>query len=509
MPDDQTTVRLRRNSAFKWLLAGSTFSMLGSRLTTIAYPLLILAWHGSPVVAGLAVCAANAPSALVYIPAGALVDRWPNPRSTLIAAEILRGGAIAVIICVLAFNWECIPFVIVVAIFEESFEVFALLAERRYVRTLVNPDQASTAQVGMEARSHIVVLAGRALGGLLFGFAQSLPFIADFLSFWVSVLSVAGVGRGRKEAATSARAAWPDLHGLRELWTDRPNLRDLWEEVRVGWSELFKDPFAFQASLSSAGMTLVSQALIIVFLASAHKDHVSSFIIGSVLAASGFGGLIGAAVSRRNRRTWYKLPLKYQPLIWTGMLLILATSGWPMAWVMAVVMAVLGLVGAMGNVELDTYLFVKVPKEKLARVTSMEMLLDFLAGVIGPAVGGLLIESGGMEDSVWVLCAGSLVIAVLTLQLKTPSIGSPARPPREQEPRVVSPPVRVPAIPSLSADSPDGPRGGWQSVARRAVTGEALTTLRSTPPSGFPRTPATHSASMSGLRRRQAGPRAR
>jgi predicted MFS family arabinose efflux permease len=509
MPDDQTTARLRRNSAFKWLLAGSTFSMLGSRLTTIAYPLLILAWHGSPVVAGLAVCAANAPSVLVYIPAGALVDRSPDPRRTLIAAEILRGGAIAVIICVLALNWECIPLVILVAIFEESFEVFALLAERRYVRALVKPDQASAAQVGMEARSHVVVLAGRALGGLLFGWAQCLPFIADLLSFWISVLSVAGVSHGEKEAASSARAVWPNLWSLRDLWAGRPNLRDLWEEVRAGWSELFEDSFAFYASLSSAGMTLVSQALIIVFLASAHNKHVSSVVIGSVLATSGFGGLFGAVVSRRNRRPWNKSPLKFQPLIWTGMLLFLAVSGWPMVWVMAIVMAVLGLVGAMGNVELDIHLFVKVPKEKLARVTSIEMLLDFLASVLGPALGGLLIESGGTEISIWVLLAASAMIAVLALWLKVPSIASATATPKRRSERVAEPPVRVHPVRGNLRGSSDGQRGMWQRVAQRAVHGEAMSALRPTPPSGFPRTAATHPVTVARPRRRQPGSRVR
>jgi predicted MFS family arabinose efflux permease len=496
MPDDQTTARLRRNSAFKWLLAGSTFSMLGSRLTTIAYPLLILAWHGSPVVAGLAVCAANAPSVLVYIPAGALVDRWPDPRRTLIAAEILRGGAIAVIICVLALNWQCIPVVIVVAIFEESFEVFALLAERRYVRTLVEPDQASAAQVGMEARSHFVVLAGRALGGLLFGWAQSLPFIADFLSFGISVLSVAGIGREKKQAASSGRAVWP-------------NPRGLLGEMRVGWNELFKDAFAFHASLFSASMTLVSQALIIVFLASAHNGHVSSVFIGSVLAMSGVGGLVGAIASRRNRRPWNKSPLKFQPLIWTVMLLILAVSGRLMVPVMGGVMVVLGLVGAMGNVELDTYLFVKVPKEKLARVSSIEMLLDFLASSLGPAIGGLLIEARGTVFSIWVLLAVSAIIAILAVQLRVPSIVSPAAIRKRPEERLVDLPVPARPMLGLLPGSPAGHRGMFHPLAQRAVNREALAAHRATPASGFPRATTAYPATAAGPGRRQPGPRVR
>lgn len=416
MPD-HSTVLLRRNRAFQWLLGGSTLSMLGSRLTTIAYPLLILAWHGSPVVAGLAVCAANAPSVLVYIPAGALVDRWANPRRTLIIAETLRGCAIGVIVLAVLFNWRHILPIIVVAIVEESAEVFVTLAERRYVRALVEPAQASAAQVGIEARAHVVVLAGRALGGLLFGVAQSLPFIADLVSFGISVASLVGIRR------------W-DQRPVPPGSTARPDLLKFWAEVHDGWSGLVKDALALSASLLSAGMTLVSQALIIVFIAGAHNRHVSAVIIGSVLAASGVGGLFGAMISRLSLRPWNLSPLKSQPLVWTIMLLVLAKSGSWQVPAMALAMTVLGLAGAMGNVELDTYLMVKVPDTKLARVTSIEMLLDFLASAIGPAFGGFLTVWFGTQDAMWVLFGVSAVIFVwgfAVMGLKVQAADAPAR----------------------------------------------------------------------------------
>lgn len=410
MPSDhQIPPPLRRNSAFQRLLGGSTLSMFGSRLTTIAYPLLVLAWHGSPVMAGLVVCAANAPSVLLYVPAGALVDRFADPRRTLIFAEIVRGLAIAVIILVLLLDWKCIPFLIAVAIIEESFEVFATLAELRYVRVLVGPGQASGAQVGMEARSHVVVLAGRALGGLLFGWAQCLPFIADFLTFGISVLSVAGIRRGDKQEASPPRPA-------------RRNLRDLSDDIRVGWRELAADAFARTAFLLSAGMTLVSQALIIVFLEAAHSRHVSSFVIGSVLAASGIGGLVGTLISRWSLQPWKRSPLQFQPLVWTTMLLVLTLSGRVQVLVMAFVMMVLGLVGAMGNVELGTYLMEKVPDAKVARVNSIEMMFDFAAIAIGPALGGLLSELWGTGTSIVVLCTMSALIAFPAIGLKVPVI---------------------------------------------------------------------------------------
>jgi hypothetical protein len=464
MPDSQVALLppapLRHNRAFRWLLGGSSLSMLGSRLTTIAYPLLVLAWGGSPAIAGLAVCAANAPSLLVYIPAGVLVDRWSDPRRTLILAETIRGCAIACVATAVLLDWKHILFIVLVAILEESAEVFAVLAERRYVQALVGPVQASAAQVSIEAREHIVVLAGRALGGLLFGLAQCLPFLADFVSF---MFSVAALDRIRRIQGVAAAAMHPT----------KASLGQLLDEVSAGWHELWANVFVRYASLLSASMTLVSQALIIVFLAAAHRGHVSSVVIGSVLAASGIGGLLGAMISRRSPRPWNRSPLKFQPFVWTSMLLALAMSGWLQVPTMALAMMVLGFAGAMGNVELDTYLIVKVPDKKLARVSSIEMLLDFLAGVVGPALGGCLTEWWGTENAIWTLLGVSGFIALSSIVLRNPGIAMRRLIPKPAvasriEPELTAAPTRL----------RPGSRAG-RTAERPTVTASSRSTKRS------------------------------
>jgi hypothetical protein len=447
-PDE--IVSLRRNHAFQWLLGGSSISMLGSRLTTIAYPLLILALHGSPALAGLAVFAANAPSVLVYIPAGALVDRSADPRRTLVTAEAVRGAAIAVIVVMLVLRKTWIPLIILMAIVEESFEVFASLAERRYVRFLVHPRQVSAAQVSIEARAHVVVLIGRALGGLLFGIAQALPFFADLLSFGVSVASLARISRKQERSPSPRPTAG-----------SKPSAgSNLWGEVRDGFHELSKDPSALNASLLSASMTLITQALIIVFLAAAHDGHVSSALIGLVLAASGLGGLLGALLSQWVLRPVNLSPLKLQPFIWTCMLVILALSGGLQVPAMALVMMALGTAGAMGNVALDTYILVRVPDKKLARVTSIEMLLDFAACALGPAMGGLLTEVFGTRVALcWLIgfTAAIAIAAVLGPRLDgsvSPATAHEPQAPASPAPVPAAPPVRVPAVMAVPVPVP-------------------------------------------------------
>jgi hypothetical protein len=394
---DHTASSSGKSRAFRWLLAGSSVSMLGSRLTTIAYPMLILFLHGSPVVAGLAVFAANAPSVLVYMPAGALVDRL-DPRRTLLIAETGRGIAIGSIVTLLLLGWASIPLVIVAAIVEESLEVFALLAERRYVRVLVDPSHAPSALVSIETRAHVVLTAGRTLGGLLFSVSQLLPFLADMISFVASVSSLLFVRTDRAKAPAKGGGS------------------RLTDEVHDGWRALMRDRFARDASFLSAGLTLLSQALIIVFLTKAHSDEVPSVAIGAVLAASGVGGSLGAVTAKRIWRRWDHSPLQAQPVAWLLMFALIAAFGrWEIA-AMSVAMTVLGFSGALSNVELSSYLFVCIPEDKQARVASIGMLLDFCACALGPAFGGLLAQVFGPQNAVWLLCTLTVPCAVFGLR---------------------------------------------------------------------------------------------
>src|SRR5262245_39702938 len=85
---------LRRNRDFQLLWIGSAVSAVGSRVSSVAYPLLVLALTGSAADAGLVGFTATVPYLLFQLPAGALVDRW-NRRWVMIACDIGRGLALA------------------------------------------------------------------------------------------------------------------------------------------------------------------------------------------------------------------------------------------------------------------------------------------------------------------------------------------------------------------------------------------------------------------------------
>jgi MFS family permease len=406
-----TTGSIRGNRTFRRLLGASSVSMLGSHITTIAYPLLVLRLTGSPFTAGCVAFAANAPSVLVYIPAGALVDRW-NPRRAMLLSEFGRGMAIATVVVTLALGKPMVALLLAVAVIEGVLEVFSGLAERRYVGSLVRPDQASSALVRLEARTHVVLVAGRPLGGLLFGIGPIFPFIADVVSFIYSVFTLIRI--------KVFKSAHEVMTPPRRLTSRGGNLIN---EIRQGLRWIHEDNFARMAILSSSAGTLIFQALIMVFLGDAHGRQLSAPAIGMVLAASGVGGALGSMVASRLLARVGHLWIQIQASIWVlGFALLIYPVGRQFLF-MAIIMAILGFTGALGNITLDTHLMRNVDKEMIARVTSVARLASFAACAIGPVVGGVLVQGFGVPHAMF--CLFFLTLALPLLAALTPAARGP------------------------------------------------------------------------------------
>lgn len=399
------------NRTFRRLLAASSVSMLGSHLTTIAYPLLVLRLTGSPFVTGCAVFAATAPSILVYIPAGALVDRW-NPRRVMLISELGRGVAIATVVVTLALNKPMVFLLMVVAVVEGTLEVFSELAEQRYVRTLLNADQIPPALVGIEARSHFVVAAGRPLGGLLFGAAPILPFVADVASFICSILSLFRI-----------KDAEPTSVPKRSSRRTMPS-GSLLSDIRQGLCWIRNDRFARMAIISFSVGTLIFQALIIVFLSDAHARQLPGLAIGIVLAASGIGGALGSAVASRLLARVEYLWVPTQALIWVlGFCVLMLPVGQALP-ATAIIMATLGFTGAKGNIILSTHIARTADREIIARATSVARLVSSTACAVGPVIGGLLVQGFGTQHAMIYLFF--FTPALIVLAALTPPANGPA-----------------------------------------------------------------------------------
>ncbi|HEV2371300.1 MAG TPA: MFS transporter [Streptosporangiaceae bacterium] len=429
----------RQNADFRLLLAGSSVSMLGSRITAVAYPLLVLAVTGSPLAAGWSTFAAIAPSALIYLPAGALVDRW-DPRRVMFASELGRGAAISSIVAAIALAKLNLFLLIGAAATEQTLGVFSTLAERRFARSLVAQDRATSALVLSETRTHLVVLLGRPIGALMFGVAWVFPFAADACTFVVAMVTLFYIRNGRSDECMTFNHMIYEFRRRLYLVLARVvsvtsnaygrivcikvpdgddnapgksrNLDHILGEIHEGFRWLGANPFAWLGVTLTTGTTFVGQAMIMIFFAEAHSQHLPSVRVGIVLAASGAGGVIGSVIaSRLFPLVGYPL-LQIQMLVWSVTFGALA-FGWESYRDIAVAMAALGLTGALGNIAIDNFI-VRHAGATLARVMSVDRLTSLSALAFGPAFGGALFANFGARSAVTVLFSVTVALVVGT-----------------------------------------------------------------------------------------------
>jgi MFS family permease len=80
---------LWRNLDFVLISSGQIVSVLGSRISSFALPLLVLALTHAPALAGLLLALEMLPWLLFSLPLGALLDRW-NRKTVMILCDVLR-----------------------------------------------------------------------------------------------------------------------------------------------------------------------------------------------------------------------------------------------------------------------------------------------------------------------------------------------------------------------------------------------------------------------------------
>src|SRR5918912_3038662 len=94
---------LWRNRDYMLLWSGQAVSVTGTNISTIAYPLLILALTRSPAITGFAFATQALPYLVFSLPAGALVDRW-NRKKVMILCDGGRACTLASIPIVYALG---------------------------------------------------------------------------------------------------------------------------------------------------------------------------------------------------------------------------------------------------------------------------------------------------------------------------------------------------------------------------------------------------------------------
>lgn len=131
---------LWRNRNYMLLWTGQMVSSLGSNVSRIAFPLLVLAITRSPAQAGITGALAMVPYLFFSLPAGALVDRWDRKR-VMIICDSGRALTLASISLVAALGHLSIMQLYVTSLIEGTFFVFFSLSEAACLPRVVPREQ--------------------------------------------------------------------------------------------------------------------------------------------------------------------------------------------------------------------------------------------------------------------------------------------------------------------------------------------------------------------------------
>jgi MFS family permease len=372
------------------LWTGQVVSTLGTRVSSVAYPLLVLTLTHSPARAGIVGFAQTLPYILFYLPAGAFVDRW-NRKRTMLVADAGRALALGSIALVLAFG--SLPFaqIVAAAFVEGTLFVFFRLSESAALPQIVPKPQLPTAIARNQAREQGADLAGQPLGGALFGLAHLLPFFADAISYAVSFVSLLFI-----------RPAFQEER-------ERTPLR-LRAEIVEGVSWIWRNAFLRATILLVAGSNFAFSAIFLALIVRARNLGTSAAIIGVMLGFIGAGAIIGSfAAPTIQRRIHPKLVVIGSLVIWAISGLILAVLRNPFA--LGGVWAFAGFFGPVFNVTLASYRYALVPDRLLARTQSASLVVAWGAIPLGQLAAGFLLQSLGAANTLLVLAGANVALA--------------------------------------------------------------------------------------------------
>jgi predicted MFS family arabinose efflux permease len=385
--------RLRSNRDFQLLWAGQAVSMLGSRISVVAYPLLVLSMTRSPAIAGVVGFLGTLPYILFQLPAGAVADRV-NRRRMMILCDVGRLLALGSIPLAAWLGRLTLVQVAVAACVEGILFVFFRLGEGAAIRLIVDPSQHSLALAQNEARMRAAGLLGSPIGGYLFGLGRALPFLADALTYLASLGTLLLIRAPFEEQRTGEPS-----HVL--------------ADIREGVAWLWHQHYVLIVNLAASATNALFQVLILVVIVAEQRRGASSSQIGIVLGGFGLGGVAGSLFGGwLTRRVPANRIVLVTIWVWPALTPLAALVSNPALLVLA--LGGLSFMGASWNIAGNTIFFRLVPDRLIGRVSSAGSLTAYGALPVGSLLGGLLVQGLGPQVTGLVTAGAMLAVAVLT-----------------------------------------------------------------------------------------------
>jgi MFS family permease len=371
--------------------SGNTLSALGTSMSSIAFPLLLLYATGSVTKAGLITSASLIGTVASTLWGGALADRVSR-KAILIAGPVIQAAALGAV--ALLARPEHVPLFMLAAMacVNGLANGVTLAAATPAMRRIVPRDRQATATSQMFGRDMAAELIGSPLGGFLFSVARWLPFGADAVSFLFASLG----------AALIRQPLGPDRG---------PAKSSVLADVGEGVKFVRQQPFLRFVVVFGSLINVVGQACSLIFIAVVRYRGGGPTEVGLVMSVALVGGITGAIAAPVILK---KLPAR--PVLYVAIwLFVVAVGGGaiaPKPWEIAIAL----LAGMLGmaplNVVIQAYTIRLVPDALIGRTSAVTRFGSMSLQWTGPLIAGVLADALGPPGGALALTAALIPLAV-------------------------------------------------------------------------------------------------
>jgi predicted MFS family arabinose efflux permease len=384
--------RIRHHRTLRVLLAAETTSMLGTQLSAVAMPWLVLKLTGSPRDMGV-VMAAQLAAIAVFGMLGASWTARVGPRRVMLIGDTLRGPLVALLPVLYFLGRLNIATFVVVMFAVGAFFAPYMASQQAILPTVVGEDEKllSRANAALQSATRLSVLLGPPLAGVLIAVLDA-PFVLllDAASFAAS--------------ATLLRLCLPRTSG-----PGSTGPRSLGGGLRTLLSDRLLGSWSLGLALGETAWQALFALLPVIALT---RQHGSSVVAGVLLGSFGGGALagtllVGALLRRLSARTLAVAGRVALGAAFVVLLLPLNLAG------LVCCLALVGLLNGASSAPVAAVRTLRIPAGSRAESLTVASALALAGGTVGWVLAGTAAQSAGLTAAFCGLVTLQVVAAAL------------------------------------------------------------------------------------------------
>ena len=395
---------------FRRYWAGQTISMFGDQISGIVLPLVgVLTLHTGPAQMGILAGLEWLPSLLFGMHAGVWADRFGHRRQLMIAADLGRAALLASVPVCYAAGVLTLAQLYAVAFAAGTLSILFVVCDPAIFVALVPEEKYVDGQSLVYGSRALSFVGGPSVGGVLVQWLTA-PFavVADALSFLGSAWFLS-----RIRPAEPPKAG-PEHGGL------------------LAGARFIRGSAIVRASLAAVAtinfFNFMFFALMVLY--AVRYLHIRPGELGVLLGAGAFGGVLGAATTRRiSRRLGVGWAYTLGCVVFTApmVLIPLATGPRPLILVMVLAAEFFSGYGVMVlDISIGAIFAAVIPDAIRSRVSGAFQAVNYGTRPVGALAGGALGAAIGVRTTLWIAALGGITGALFLLPSPLPRFRMPA-----------------------------------------------------------------------------------